>query len=124
MIGSDVLTLFPQGQTLLGKRVSSLVGSDLKVLKDGSVTGTIKNVTGYTQFSSKPEEQSGYYFPFKLPQTGTKMTIKKNGVAAEGKENMAFDPDIILRVTKTDTFTIEVDGSPVVTFNFQKATFS
>lgn len=124
MIGSDVLTLFPQGQTLLGKRVSSLVGSDLKVLKDGSVTGTIKNVTGYTQFSSKPEEQSGYYFPFKLAQTGTKMTIKKNGVAGEGKENMTFDPDIILRVTKTDTFTIEVDGSPVVTFNFQKATFN
>lgn len=124
MIGSDVLTLFPQGQTLLGKRVSSLVGSDLKVLKDGSVTGTIKNVTGYTQFSSKSEEQSGYYFPFKLTQTGTRMTIKKNGVAGEGKENMAFDPDIILRVTKTDTFTIEVDGSPVVTFNFQKATFN
>ena len=124
MIGSDVLTLFPQGQTLLGKRVSSLVGSDLKVLKDGSVTGTIKNVTGYTQFSSKLEEQSGYYFPFKLTQTGTKMTIKKNSVAAEGKENMAFDPEIILRVTKTDTFTIEVDGSPVVTFNFQKATFN
>lgn len=124
MIGSDVLTLFPQGQTLLGKRVSSLVGSDLKVLKDGSVTGTIKKVTGYTQFSSIEEEQNGYYFPFKLTQTGTKMTIKKNGVAGEGKENMVFDPDIILRVTKTDTFTIEVDGSPVVTFNFQKATFS
>lgn len=124
MIGSDVLTLFPQGQTLLGKRVSSLVGSDLKVLKDGSVTGTIKKVTEYTQFSSKPEEQIGYYFPFKLTQTGTKMTIKKNGVAGEGKENMTFDPDIILRVTKTDTFTIEVDGSPVVTFNFQKATFN
>ena len=124
MIGSDVLTLFPQGQTLLGKRVSSLVGSDLKVLKDGSVTGTIKKGTEYTQFSSKPEEQIGYYFPFKLTQTGTKMTIKKNGVAGEGKENMTFDPDIILRVTKTDTFTIEVDGSPVVTFNFQKATFN
>ena len=52
------------------------------------------------------------------------MTIKKNGVAAEGKENMTFDPEIVLRVTKTDTFTIEVDGSPVVTFNFQKATFN
>lgn len=123
MIGSDVLTLFPQSQTLLGKRVSSLVGNDLKVLKDGTVTGTLKKVTGYTQFSSNEEEQSGYYFPFKLTQTGTKMTIKKNGVAAEGKENMTFDPEIILRVVKTDTFTIEVDGSPVVTFNFKKATF-
>ena len=124
MIGSDTLTLFPQGQTLLGKRVSSLVGPDLKVLKDGTVTGTIKKVTGYTQFSSKPEEQSGYYFPFKLTKTGTQMTLKKNGVAAEGKENIAFDPEIIFRVSKGDTFTVEVDGSPVVTFNFKKAIFA
>lgn len=124
MIGSDTLTLFPQGQTLLGKRVSSLVGPDLKVLKDGTVTGTIKKVTGYTQFSSKTDEQSGYYFPFKLTKTGTQMTLKKNGVAAEGKENIAFDSDIILRVTKGDTFTVEVDGSPVVTFNFKKAIFA
>ena len=123
MIGSDTLTLFPQGQTLLGKRVSSLVGPDLKVLKDGTVTGTIKKVTGYTQFSSNEEERNGYYFPFKLAKTGTQMTIKKNGIAAEGKENMAFDPDIILRVTKEDTFTIEVDGAQVVTFNFKKAIF-
>lgn len=51
------------------------------------------------------------------------MTLKKNGVAQPGKENMAFDPEIIFRVTKTDKFTVEVDNEPVVTFNFQKATF-
>ena len=123
MIGSDVLTLFPQSQTLLGKRVSSLVGNDLKVLKDGTVTGTFKKVTGYTQFSSIEEEQSGYYFPFKLTQTGTKMTLKKNGEARPDKTDMTFDPEIIFRVTKDDTFSVEVDGEPVVTFNFKKATF-
>lgn len=88
------------------------------------MTGTIKKVTGYTQFSSKTEEQSGYYFPFKLTQSGATMTLKKNGVAADGKEDMPFDPEIIFRVTKTDTFTVEVDGSPVVTFKFAKATFA
>lgn len=124
MIGSDVLTLFPQSQTLLGKRVSSLVGNDLKVLKNGTVTGTFKKVTGYTQFSSNEEEQNGYYFPFKLTKTGETMTLKKNGVAAEGKENMAFDPEIIFRVTKTDVFSVDVDGVPVVTFNFKKAIFA
>ena len=118
-----MLTLFPQSQTLLGKRVSSLVGNDLKVLKDGTVTGTLKKVTGYTDFSSNPEEQSGYYFPIKLTKTGTKMTLKKNGVAQHGKQNMTFDPEIIFRVTKTDKFAVEVDGKPVVTFNFQKSTF-
>ena len=116
-----MLTLFPQSQTLLGKRVSSLVGNDLKVLKDGTVTGTLKKVTGYTDFSSNPEEQSGYYFPFKLTKTGKKMSLKKNGVAAEGKENMTFDPEIILRVSKEDTWKIEVDESEVITFNFEKA---
>ena len=41
MIGSDILTLFPSSQTLLGKQVSELVGDDLKVKKDGSVVGTL-----------------------------------------------------------------------------------
>lgn len=101
-----------------------MVGGDLSVSKNGAVTGTFHYVTGFTEFNStKPEEQEGYYFPFKLTQTGTLMTIKKNGVAGEGKENMAFDPDIILRVSKDDTFTIEVDSEPVITFTFSGATF-
>lgn len=118
------MTLYSGGQSLLGKRVSSLVGNDLKVLADGSVVGTIKKVTGYTQFSSKKEEQSGYYFPFKLTQSGTKMTLKKNGVAGEGKEDMPFDPDIVLRVSKGDKFTVEVDDSDVITLNFKDVIFA
>ena len=51
------------------------------------------------------------------------MSLKKNGVAAEGKENMVFDPDIVLRVTKTDKWTVEVDGRPVITFGFERADF-
>ena len=117
------MTLFPAGQDLLGKKASDLVGEDLCVYEDGTVEGTLKAVTGYTGFSSEEEEQSGHYFPFKLTKTGTKMTLKKNGVAQPGKENMTFDPEIIFRVTKTDKFAVEVDGKPVVTFNFQKSTF-
>lgn len=100
-----------------------MVGDDLSVSKDGDVTGTFHHVTGFTEFSSITSEQEGYYFPFKLTQTGTLMTIKKNGVAGDGKENMTFDPDIILRVSKDDTFSIEVDSNPVVTFTFSGATF-
>lgn len=124
MISPDILTLFPADQDLLGKRVSDLVDEDLRVLENGTVLGTLKNVSGYTQFSSKAEEQSGHYFPFKLTKTGTTMSLKKNGVAGEGKENMPFDPDIVLRVPlQTDKWTVEVDGSPVATFSFEKATF-
>ena len=121
MIGSDTLTFFPGSQTLLGKQVSELVGDDLTVKADGSVTGTFHHVTGYTEFSSEPDEQEGYYFPFHLTKTGTKMTFKKNG--SPTKQGMTFDPDIIFRVTKDDTFEVLVDDSSVVKFNFAGATF-
>ena len=121
MIGSDTLTFFPGSQTLLGKQVSELVGADLTVKADGSVTGTFHHVTGYTEFSSEPDEQEGYYFPFHLTKTGTKMTFKKNG--SPTKQGITFDPDIIFRVTKDDTFEVLVDDSSVVKFNFAGATF-
>ena len=49
------------------------------------------------------------------------MTFKKNGVPT--KQGIAFDPDIIFRVTKDDTFEVLVDDSSVVKFNFTGATF-
>ena len=59
--------------------------------------------------------------PVLLDVTGTKMTLKKNGSAEKGKENMKFDPEIIFRVDDNDTtFEIEVDGKSVATFNFKK----
>lgn len=123
VIGSDVLTIPTQGQTLYGKRVSSLIGEDVQVLTDGSVLGTFKHVTGYTGFNSEvPAEQEGYFFPFKLTQTGTNMTFKKNGEPA--KTDIPFEASNVFRVTKTDTFEVLVDGSSVVTFNFAKATFA
>ena len=121
MIGSDTLTFFPGSQTLLGKQVSELVGDDLTVKADGSVTGTFHHVTGYTEFSSEPDEQEGYYFPFHLTKTGSKMTFKKYG--SPTKQGITFDPDIIFRVTKDDTFEVLVDDSSVVKFNFAGATF-
>ena len=82
----------------------------------------ILTISGYTQFNeSNPEEQEGYFFPFRLAQTGTKMTFKKNG--AETKKDIAWEADNVFRITKTDTFEVIVDGASVVTFNFEKATF-
>ena len=90
--------------------------------EDGTVMGTFKHVTGYTQFNeSNPEEQEGYFFPFRLSQTGTTMTFKKNG--EETKKDIAWEADNVFRITKTDTFEVIVDGASVVTFNFEKATF-
>lgn len=122
MIASDILTIPSQGQTLYGKRVSSLVGDDVKVYEDGTVTGTLKHVTGYTGFNeAEPEEQEGYYFPFRLSKTGTTMSFKKNG--EPGKTDIPWEADNVFRVTASDTFEVLVDEASVVTFNFAKATF-
>ena len=91
------------------------------VKADGSVVGTFHHVTGYTEFSSEPDEQECYYFPFHLTKTVSKMTFKKNG--SPTKQDIAFDPDIIFRVTKSDTFEVLVDGQSVVTFSFDEAKF-
>ena len=122
MIASDILTIPSQGQTLYGKRISSLIGDDVKVYEDGTVTGTFKHVTGYTQFNeSNPEEQEGYFFPFTLKETGTTMTFKKNGVVS--KESIPFEANNVFRVTGSDTFTVLVDDEEVITFSFSGATF-
>ncbi len=79
-------------------------------------------MTGYTQFNeADPEEQEGYFFPFRLMQTGEKMTFKKNGI--ETKKDIAWEADNVFRVTKTDTFEVLVDGNTLVIFNFAQATF-
>ena len=105
----------------MGKQVSDLVGDDLAVKADGSVVGTFHYVPDYTEFSSETSEQSGYYFPFHLTKTGTNMTFKKNGETT--KDKIAFDPDIVFRVAKDDTFEVLVDDASVVTFTFSGATF-
>ncbi len=120
MIASDILTIPSQGQTLYGKRVSTLIGDDVKVMKDGTVTGTLKHVTGYTGFSDNEEEQEGNYFPFRLTKTGEKMEFRKNGDKSSGE--IPWEADNVFRVTASDTFEVLVDGESVVTFNFAKAT--
>ena len=122
MIASDILTIPSQGQTLYGKRVSSLVKDDVKVHENGTVTGTFKRVTGYTGFNeADPEEQEGYFFPFRLAKPGTTMSFEKNGVPT--KTDIPWEADNVFRVTKSDTFTVIVDEDEIVTFNFAKATF-
>lgn len=76
---------------------------------------------GIQSSANVTEEQSGYYFPFHLTKTGTNMTFKKNGETT--KDKIAFDPDIVFRVSKDDTFEVIVDEESVVTFNFAGAVF-
>ena len=110
-----------QETTLLNKNVSDMISEDTTILADGTVSGTLKKVENFKDFSSKKEEQSGYYFPFKLEGTGSKMTFKKNGI--ETKKDIAFDKDVIFRTTKTDVWEVLVDDQRVVKLNFEIANF-
>ena len=104
-------------------KVSDMIDEGVSVDEDGKVTGTIKYIGDFKDFSNNPEEQKGNFFPIELTTTGSKMTLKKNGVAGKGKSNLNFDKDIVFRVgQKTDTLTVEVDGKEVGTFSFNDAT--
>lgn len=112
-------------ESLLGKQAKELISEDTKILKDGSVVGTLHYVEQYTDFSNNEEEQSGNYFPMHLNVSSNngKMTLKKNGVAAENKTDIAYDADIVFRVPEqSTTFSVEIDGKEVVNLNFKKAT--
>lgn len=115
---SDKVSI-PNGETeLYGKTVDELA-SNLEVQSDGKVTGTLNYVTGYTDFSSNEEEQSGNYFPFSLEVSGTNMTFKKNGEVS--KESIPFEKDNVFRITsKTDKFEVLVDNESVITFDFSE----
>ena len=105
-------------------KVKDLMADGATVAEDGSVKATFHYVESFPEFSTVLEEQSGYYFYFKLATTGEEMTLKKNGVSRPDKTNMPFDPEIIVRLDgKTDTLEIEVDGKPYITLNFKDSTF-
>lgn len=99
-----------------------MIEPGMYVRGDGSVFGTFKYVTGYTGFnSSVSEEQEGYFFPFDLNKSGTKMTFIKNG--KPGKTDINYEKSNVFRVTKNDTFEVKVDGATVVIFNFKNSRF-
>lgn len=115
------MTIPAASQDLYGKTVGDMLGDDVEVLSDGTVTGTLKYVTGYTGFNeSEASEQEGNFFPFKLIKSGKKMTFKKNGTVT--KDNIAWEADNVFRVSKSDKFEVLVDGKSVITFDFSKAT--
>lgn len=126
---ADKIALPTEGDDLLGKTVHDLIGADVRIGADGSVTGTIKKASGYTGFSSAKAEQSGHYFPFYVSAPGKKITVTTKGGAPK-EADVAKNPDdrlwivLINNSPKTeDTIKIEVDGSELATLTFTGATF-
>lgn len=122
MMGCDGVSLPARSHSLLGMQASCMLSADTRIAPNGYVLGSLPYVEGFVGFNaSNAKEQEGYYLPIVLDMTGSTMTIKKNGKAAKNKQNIPFDPEIILRVESNETtFEIEVDGKSVVKLDFRK----
>lgn len=106
-------------ETELGDKLASdLVSEDTAVGMDGSVTGTLKYVTGWSEFSPDDgNEQSGYFLPLRLDEkyAGKSITVQRDG----GQETTSEKLDWILRVPNKDTvWTIQCEGEEVVRLTF------
>ena len=113
-----------QGQTLEGlgdKTVADLISPDTSIDFLGNVTGTLKYVKGWQEFSTVETEQSGNYFPVHIDDIykGKKITCTGS------KQTTAEDLDWVLRVEdKESTFTFTCDGKTILTLRFTGATFA
>ena len=77
---------------LFGKSVTDLQ-ENVKIVENRKVSGTLKYVTGYTGFSSKPEEQQGNYL----------------ALHAKADEGAVITAEYI-GGTSTDVVTLDEDG--------------
>lgn len=85
------------------------------VTADGNavtVTGSVKEIENWTQFSSIPEEQSGHYVPLKLTPSEEGCAVKVVGSKERSFPNWPKDGDtLIMRLDDLEddyTFTVEI----------------
>lgn len=103
------VTVLPESAetVLLGKAVADLQ-SDVAV-GDGIITGSLKNVTGYTGFSSVASEQKGHYLALKIDATvaDAKTTVELIG-GTKGAVELDADRNIVLLVRNKNTQIVRV----------------
>lgn len=125
MIDPNIMKLPTAGDNLLGKTVYDLIGADVAISSTGAVTGTIKYVEDFKEFSDAKAEQKGNYFPIYLPQDGKTLKIQKSaGVAKE--TDFPSDHLLIVRLAAgtAETITITVDGAELPKLTFAGATIA
>jgi hypothetical protein len=93
---------------LFGKAVNELQ-SDMVVADDDEVTGTLKYVNGYVDFSSNTSEQSGNYLALKIEAepAEAEMVVELVG-GTKGPVALDDDMNIVLLIKNKDTQSIKV----------------
>lgn len=80
---------------LFGKKVNTLQ-SKIKIEDDNAITGNLKFVEGYTEFSSDPALQSGNFLALKfsdIPDTATSVRVGLEPSRGSGLVELINDPD-------------------------------
>lgn len=97
----------PGSENLFGKDVSELQ-ENIKI-RDNVVSGTLKYVKGYNDFSSIVEEQSGNYLALKFDEATKGSTVK---VKVTKESTLTDDGIIVLRLKNTETpITVTIDDN-------------
>ena len=92
---------------LFGKTVNELQ-SDV-VVSDDEVTGTLKYVNGYVDFSSNVSEQSGNYLALKIEaEPAEAETVVELVGGTKGPVTLDDDMNIVLLIKNKDTQSIKV----------------
>lgn len=106
---------------LFGKTVNELQ-SDV-VVSDDEVTGTLKYVDGYVDFSSNVSEQSGNYLALKIEaEPAEAETVVELVGGTKGPVTLDDDMNIVLLIKNKDTQSIKVtvdDGEDSATKTYE-----
>lgn len=115
--------------TLFNKNTSDLVESPVYA-ENGVVTGTFKKVEGWTDFSSKEDEQNGYYLPFtvELPSGSTSVQMYSSRL----QEWRSLDSDLTgvvflgadATTAKAVTVQLKTNDNVTLTLSVATATFN
>ena len=93
---------------LFGKAVNELQ-SDMVVADDDEVTGALKYVNGYVDFSSNTSEQSGNYLALKIEaEPAEAETVVELVGGTKGPVALDDDMNIVLLIKNKDTQSIKV----------------
>lgn len=96
------------GANLFGKTVSDLQ-ENMNVLDNGKITGTLKYVDDYTEFSSDPSLQSGNYLVIHADVVG----VPNATISVKVTNPVELDEDrtIVLHIADKDSQTVTVVAS-------------
>ena len=78
------------------------------VIGESSISGTLHHVTGYTEFSSLPDEQSGNYLAIKVADSGADSTTVEVVGGTKGPVTLDADRNIVLLIKNKDSQSIKI----------------